>query len=387
MDIAVVSHWARGGKARAAGALAGGLGLTVTLAAAAAPPTAPTPVTQFSGVLSSVSAVSASDAWGVGTSGTVQGHAFFHWNGSAWARVTVSNGGATAVSADSASDAWAVGERSTSAGVVNLVLHWNGTRWARVPVPSPGSGSGGVKFDNLDSVSALSPTDVWAVGFFTENTGSVALALHWNGTAWTQVPVPNAAQDTLQAVTALSATDVWAVGNASTGQALVLHWNGTAWTQVATPSGIGTLLAVSPLSPTDVWAVGAGGNFFDQSLVLHWDGTTWTRQPSPNPAGTGSSVFNSLMGVAAVSATDAWAVGFYGHDVGDGGTAGKPLVLHWDGTSWTKAKAPFFGTSSGLRSVSALSATDIWAVGGVFSNGAAGTTLILHWNGTAWTRS
>ena len=207
------------------------------------------------------------------------------------------------------------------------------------------------------------------------------------GTAWTQVPVSNAAQNTLFAVKGLSPTDAWAVGSTGTGQILVLHWNGTAWIQAATPNLNGQLTAVSALSPTDAWAVGLGGSGSTQSLVLHWDGTSWTRQRSPNPAGTSTGKFNDLNGVAAVSATDAWAVGFYGHDVGDGGTAGKPLVLHWDGTSWTKAKAPFFGTSSGLRSVSALSATDIWAVGGVFSNGAAGTTLILHWNGTAWTRS
>ena len=190
----------------------------------------------------------------------------------------------------------------------------------------------------------------------------------------------------LNEVKALSATDAWAVGGTSTGHPLVLHWNGMAWTQATTPGIFGTLLAVSPLSPTDVWAVGSGGNFSDQSLVLHWDGTSWMRRPSPNPGGTGSQHLNPLNGVAAVSATDAWAVGFYGHVVGDGGTAGKPLVLHWDGSSWTKARAPFFGTSSGLSGVSALSATDIWAVGGVFSQGAAGTTLILRWNGTTWTR-
>jgi hypothetical protein len=283
------------------------------------------------------------------------------------------------VSADSASDAWAAGQSNgATGGLVNLVLHWNGTAWASVPVPSPGTGT---VFDSLDSVSALSPTDVWAVGSHSDNNNPLALALHWDGTAWTQVPVPNAAQNTLFAVKALSPNDVWAVGQSGTGQVLVLHWNGTAWARAATPKLNGQLRAVSPLSPTNVWAVGSGGSF-DESIVLHWDGTSWTRQRSPNPAGTGTAALNDLNGVAAVSATNAWAVGFYGH-FGGQRAVGKPLVLHWDGTTWTQAKAPFFGKVSGLGGVSAVSATDIWAVG----DAAPLTTLILHWNGTAWTRS
>ena len=207
------------------------------------------------------------------------------------------------------------------------------------------------------------------------------------GTAWTQVPVSYAAQNTLFAVKGLSPTDAWAVGSTGTGQILVLHWNGTAWIQAATPNLNGQLTAVSALSPTDAWAVGLGGSGSTQSLVLHWDGTSWTRQRSPNPAGTSTGKFNDLNGVAAVSATDAWAVGTYGHQ-GLMTPAGKPLVLHWDGTSWTQAKAPFFGGFSGLGGVSAVSATNVWAVGSVNSGPQfIPTTLILHWNGTAWTRS
>ena len=42
------------------------------------------------------------------------------------------------------------------------------------------------------------------------------------------------------------------------------------------------------------------------TLIEHWNGTAWTQVPSPNPSGD-----NVLDGVAATSASNAWAVGFY----------------------------------------------------------------------------
>jgi hypothetical protein len=61
------------------------------------------------------------------------------------------------------------------------------------------------------------------------------------------------------------------------------------------------------VSPTNIWAVGAfsdGSGF--QTLILHWNGSKWVHVPSPSP---GSS--NDLNGVAASSATNAWAVGTF----------------------------------------------------------------------------
>jgi hypothetical protein len=43
---------------------------------------------------------------------------------------------------------------------------------------------------------------------------------------------------------------------------------------------------------------------------------------------------NDLFGVSANSATDAWAVGIYGNSTT---RAFETLVLHWNGTSWSRA--------------------------------------------------
>ncbi len=67
-----------------------------------------------------------------------------------------------------------------------------------------------------------------------------------------------------------------------------------------------------------------------------------------------------LNGIAAVSATDVWAVGRYGDSNGDEHT----LIEHWNGSSWSAIPSPNpGGQSQGLSSVAAVSASDVWAVG------------------------
>jgi hypothetical protein len=70
--------------------------------------------------------------------------------------------------------AWAVGGSTNGA----LILHWNSTAWSQVPVPA--SAASGY----LTSVSAESATDAWAVGFWTPSAAEDTLILRWSGTAW-----------------------------------------------------------------------------------------------------------------------------------------------------------------------------------------------------------
>src|SRR5215471_20997686 len=80
----------------------------------------------------------------------------------------------------------------------------------------------------------------------------------------------------------------------------------------------------------------------------------------------------ALRGVSALSASDAWAVG-------DSAT-----VLHWNGTIWAPATIPGLPVNVFLSAVDALSSSDVWAVGESSAQGAPVTTLIVHWDGTAW---
>ena len=119
----------------------------------------------------------------------------------------------------------------------------------------------------------------------------------------------------------------------------------------------GALFGVAAASATNAWAVGTTSTDFDArhgaALIEHWNGSTWTQLPSP--VGTGSQ----LSAVTARSANDAWAVGA----VANASFVTKPLILHWNGHAWKRVASPAPGHGSGLGGVTALSAHNAWAVG------------------------
>lgn len=236
-----------------------------------------------------------------------------------------------------------------------------------------------------------------AVGMASASGPSV---LHWvqsrrasaaapRAAGWTAVPLPStgARSNVLSGVAVVSATSAWAVGNYSNGtinqaRALIVHWNGSSWKQQSSPnpgSAFNTLNGVAATSSANAWAVGYynnGASTPDQTLILHWNGAAWKQVPSPNPAAKDNNV---LSGVAATSATNAWAVGTNCGGCSGGGQAPGALTVHWNGTAWKQQSSPSPGGSSfsQLDGVAATSATNAWAVGG-YNKGATSHTLILH---------
>ena len=145
----------------------------------------------------------------------------------------------------------------------------------------------------------------------------------------------------LHGVSATSPTNAWAVGNYCTSSCpgLIVHWKGTRWSKVTSsnPSPTVVLNGVSATSATNAWAVGnycGSSCSTDRTLIVHWNGTSWSTVTSLNP----SSHNNSLNGVSATSATNAWAVGNYCvSDCGSNPSTYKTLILHWNGTSWSSS--------------------------------------------------
>ncbi len=255
--------------------------------------------------------------------------------------------------------------------------------WAVVKSPNASSGN-----NELFGAASISAKDVWAVGDFVAASGvKQTLTLHWNGKKWRVVASPNASSgnNTLRAVAAVSTTDVWAVGSfipaSGSGQALIEHWNGTSWSVVMSP-GAGTsniLLGMAAVSTTDVWAVGGfvlSGFGPVQTLIEHWDGTSWSVVSSSNA----STQTNELLGVTAVSASDIWAVGEF---VTSGGLI-QTLIEHWNGTSWSVVTSPNPSSQDNLLAAAAVSTNDVWAVGEFVAPSGVEQALIEHWNGTSW---
>ncbi len=281
-----------------------------------------------------------------------------HFNGASWSIVPNPHPHDTdrldGISADSASDIWAVGSSDTTVGATlttfPLVEHFNGASWSEVSVVNPGTQI------VLRGVAALSPTNVWIVGF-TDNRNTATVIEHFDGASWSIVPSPNpgAAGSLLAAITAISPIDIWAVGtNFSKGYvaqpSLIEHWNGTRWSVVATPSGgAGNLLGVSARSSTDVWAVGNAGS---NQVIEHWNGVSWSVVTDPTPYDT------SLNAVTALGPNDAWAVG-------NGNFSGSPtaLIEHWNGSAWSVASSPIGAEHGDLNGVASLPGGLVWAVG------------------------
>ena len=235
-----------------------------------------------------------------------------HWNGHRWILTPIQlqpdarfgGGVAKSVLALSPSDAWLVGT-SGSDTLHALIEHWDGHRWLIASQPAAA-----LTNSIFYSVAGTSTRDIWAVGrYFTAAGTERALIAHWDGRVWTVVPIPDTG-DTLAALTGVSArttTDVWAVGSrraavsAQHAISLVLHWDGHSWSQAAGPDQPGSdsnLVSVRAFGRDDVYTTGFAG-------LQHWDGTAWS---TPTIAGEPSwgDAYRALGGTGP---TDVWAAG------------------------------------------------------------------------------
>ena len=171
---------------------------TLVAGVAIAAPAAPALAAASNHLVFDVAVVSAKSAWAVGLqfNGTANQTLIEHWNGTAWKTMKSPDvGGAAAnnqlfgVTATSARNAWAVGTYSVGNVQHTLIVRWNGKAWKRVPTPAPACAPGAQLF----SVSAVSATSAWAVGFGTACPGQVntSLILRWNGKTWKKATSPS----------------------------------------------------------------------------------------------------------------------------------------------------------------------------------------------------
>jgi alpha-tubulin suppressor-like RCC1 family protein len=275
------------------------------------------------GSFHAVDALSPGNAWAVGTAGPGgSGQTLIeHWNGTAWTVVPSPNPGASqvleAIGGTGPKDLWAVGwwQNTAQTFIALLFEHWNGTAWSFVAPPV----EGGVQLGQ--AVTVIAANDAWVVG---STGGQGTISAHWNGTSWKMVNTPflisKNSLNFLTGVTAASASNVWASGYEGNvngnlfSQPYMLHWTGSAWHLVTLPNAGtegSTLRATHALSATDVWAVGITGQTDGAQLALteHFNGTTWSIRPALNPGQLAGLPDNTLSGVASPAPGIVWAVG------------------------------------------------------------------------------
>jgi hypothetical protein len=232
-----------------------------------------------------VAMIGPNDVWAIGDSAQTL---ILHWDGASWSIVPSPNPGAgnnhlRSVTAVATNDIWATGESCTASpcnASLPLMEHWDGSTWSVVATPNTG-----LARNVFSGAVARSSNDAWAVGGGCP-TGPCStfqsLIEHWDGTAWSIVPSPNPGSvfTGYFAVVAPAANEAWATGTSSNDGSIfsnpTIHWDGTSWTYVPVPNA-GTVdndsRALAAISPTDVWAVGdSDGGSGEKTQIQHYTG-------------------------------------------------------------------------------------------------------------------
>jgi hypothetical protein len=290
---------------------------------------------------------------------------------SAWQSYPVPVGGQAvldAVVSPAAEDTWVGGFTIGANGFSPLMLHWNGSAFAAVSVPDT---------TRIDELSSTGPEDLWAM--------TDVQPLRWSGTKWLAIPlaaVPD--MDQGGTLAADGPDDAWYVGSAydpadGSTTSLVEEWNGQAWTRLALPAFLadGGLAGIAAQGPDDVWVDGltTGGAV----LLAHWDGHSWTAVPAP---ATGFA-YTNLSELVIRRPNDVWLAG-WGETTDVRGADRDSLVMHWNGCAWAlSATPPGNGELDGI----AGSADGLWAVGDTYhAPGVPYAAYALRWAGTDWMR-
>ena len=241
------------------------------------------------------------------------------WDGTQWLTAATgtfpSDALLTGVDTQADGSAWAAGFQRTAAGTrQTLIEQESGGTWTPVPSPNDGTAS-----DNtLTAIAGTQDTGLWAVGWREGPSGLQPLILRYDTTqpspTWASVtgaggvPAPGTVDTVLTGVDVLAADDVWAVGyyfDGGVNRPLALHWDGSTWSNSPVP-GAGLLRKVRALAPDNVWAAGTvyDGDLQEyQSLVEHFDGTSWAPVQSANAPAADTEIIGLATDPAGSSMT------------------------------------------------------------------------------------
>jgi hypothetical protein len=307
-----------------------------------------------------VDAISRSDAWAVGwvaANGATRPMAQ-HWDGTSWSQSTIADpteAVLTGVTMRAADDVFAVGYVDVGLSETRAyAIHWDGTAWQRVEAPR-------IFMGTLLDVASNPAGDVWAVGMVRSDPPSL-MALRFDGTRFVRVPTPavSASFLALGGVDVDDAGNAWAVGYLANSQGqnrpLSLHWDGTEWTRIRVPD-LGTdgslLNDVVITDAGRVWAVGTRtSEAGTQPVALLRDGAWFS--PAP-PSGEASE----FSGVDELPDGRIVAVGSTGnHDLGF-----QALAEVYDGSWHQVPTAPLAGDERFHAVATVPGRTTTWAVG------------------------
>lgn len=274
-----------------------------------------------------------------------------------------------------ARDVWVVGSRAANAGPA--ILHYDGDAWSWVD-----SGQ-----TNLDLW--------WVFGFENGDvlfSGSGGTVLRYRQGQFERLPTPSAT-GTIFGMWGPAADDVWAVGNAGSAGGVVWHWDGQAFTPIPIPGpAVPHVFKVHGQASNDVWMSCAGG------VTLHWDGTALTRIATPTTESLFSIITTPKLAVAVgggggmgdlfENASGDWSPTSLETPVAWRGTAAIDddlavvgefgLVARRSGSTWNVLRHDL--TTLNFHSAWLDDEHGLWVVGGLF-DGRLSDGLLLYYGG------
>jgi hypothetical protein len=281
--------------------------------------------------LNSISCSGSKNCYATGQVNGTLNSVIYHFDGTAWTKsATIINATLWGISCPVAGSCIAVGWYNTSGngGTDTNASAWilSSSRWTRQKTYQPKS-----TVNALIGIRCSGISNCTAVGYHGNcNPGTCGvvypLAEHWDGSTWAQESTKGSLPASLDSVGCSSDGTCEAVGyNLFSGAQIAMHWNGTIWSDQTVPqeSGGNRLKSVSCNQTTSCMAVGYTDNGTShQDLVEIWDGTQWTAQPVGN-LGPGISLFS----VHCFTIDSCTVVGSNGNNA---------YVATWNGSVWTK---------------------------------------------------
>jgi hypothetical protein len=252
------------------------------------------------------------------------------------------------IAAVGADDAWVAGSRRIDLPGVyewrTWVQHWDGNRWNRVSTPDT-EGAPAVNF--LRDIDAADSATTVAVGSYSLDPGSTRpLLLLRQGADFRRVDIPlpvGAATAALETVAALSPTDIWAAGGYRTGGSFqskpwAVHFDGATWQVVQVPAPS----SCSQAEPADLAKSGArlvmSVQCDDIGRIVERVGSAWKSRGSiPVPL--------ALTGLASTSGK------LYATGNAVSGQQEARLFHRVPGGEWTTTTAPLNGAFNDIAAV------------------------------------
>jgi len=319
-----------------------------------------------------------------------------------------------AAAADDVGGLWVAGRSSGLSfpfPSLNFVARWDGQQWVSSDVPQPALTVD--KDQSLRGIASLGPNGAIAVGARDSLTGNftVPQSMRWDGSSWQLLDSPPEAIENgngsggFDDVSSAGDT-IWAVGTRAglapggndepltrmfATRLVESEWEGfilPVFDEVQSQGGASYRAgAIAGTAADDVWV---GGIVFQQgpgpegAVLAHWDGSAWTWTDVWPLLGNSSSEISDLV---AIESDNVWAVG---DELDVEAERNIAVLLHWDGSTWSRFDAPVESVNVELRAVIARGSNDVFAAGTAFGTefpgGGPPEAYVLHFDGVDWTR-